>query len=1549
MKPFLRTLSFFLIAAPAVFAESPWQSNRLHEKFFSEGASAGDIDGDGRVDLVAGPLWFRGPEFKRSFEIAMPREFPISTYSDQFFSQVFDADGDGANDVLVLGFPGKDARLYLNPGHQSLDKRWEMHSIAETIDNESPAIVDFVPGRLPEIVCGRGGQYGFYSAGTDATQTWNWTPVSRPGTCSGRFAHALGVGDVDGDGRLDILDRTSWWQQPQEIQAGELWQQRTWAPGNYGPGGAQIHVDDFDGDGDSDILSSHAAHGYGLSWFEQTTEQNFVQHQIMGQSSTENDYGIVFSQLHAVALADLDGDGLKDIITGKRHRAHQGKDPGGLQQPVLHWFQTLRQEKGVEFVPRLIHGDSGVGVDVLVTDLNSDNRPDIVSASKRGLTIHLQSGNLIADVPPKWKLTEGRDQSKYADGYSPAEAAKNMMVPEGFGVDLIASEPELTQPVAMCFDARGRIWAIEGHTYPTKAPEGEGKDRVVIFEDSDGNGTFETKKTFATGLNLASGIEIGFGGVWIGAAPELLFIPDADRDDIPDGEPQVLLDGWGYQDTHETLNSFTWGPDGWLYGCQGIFTHSKVGKPGARENQRVPLNACVWRYHPTQHRFEVYAHGTSNPWGVDFNERGDWFVSACVIPHLYHMVQGGRYQRQAGRHFNDSTYDDIKTIADHAHFAGSIRDHAFWGDNKTTKPAAPIGTSVLGGGHAHCGLAIYNGGVFPQRFRDKLLFHNLHGHRVVSESVEPDGSSYIGKHQPDFALARDHKEIGVGVMVGPDGAIYTSDWHDVQTCHNRNTEVWDRTNGRLFRIRYGDVKPYKLDLWSESDDQLLARLKSENGFFARQARRILQERATEKVLNTGEVFSALQTMIDNSDSQRDRLRALWTMWCVGGVDGSRLQGYLRHEDEYVRAWAVHFAGETLKPTRGESLVGTDESPFHFSEYDFRDESPVVRRYLASLLQRMPLENRWQVAESLTSYSVDAHDRKIPLLVWYGFEPLVEADPSRAIVIAQKCSWPNLLRFTIRRMATTPSGRDSLVALLVDPANRGQRLTVLEELDAAVKSRGGLTMPTQWPAAYQTLASAPLPRVRELTRSIAVQFGDKSVLPHFRSILADQGQTRSDRMNALSVLKTSKDAQLPRQLLSLLDDPTIASAAVQSLALFDDPTTPIELLARMSRFDAPTKTAALNTLVSRKPFAAHLVAAMENGTITPTDVPAFIVRQAVAFDDAELNQRLEKVWGRISFSSDDMKAQYAKYRGMLNPKMIAAADASLGRTLYDANCGNCHKLFGVGGDIGPDITGANRTKIDYWLENILEPNALIGKAYQMTSFVMSDGRVVSGIVKSENDDAVTVQTATELVVLRQDEIEQSRASSVSLMPTGQLEPMSPVQVQSLIKYLMSPRQVPRSGPKTPLQLRSADAIAFEGEALSEVVLSAGITRPQGMKGFGPEWSEGSQVWWTGGKPGATMSFTVTPKVSGNFDLVLHLTKANDYATIRVSGDGLPPEEIDLFNPTVVLGQPIRWSNRSVTSGEPIKLKIEITGANPSARPSYMVGIDAVELVAKKKDP
>ncbi|HMO36251.1 MAG TPA: hypothetical protein PKA06_09420, partial [Gemmatales bacterium] len=466
------------------------------------------------------------------------------------------------------------------------------------------------------------------------------------------------------------------------------------------------------------------------------------------------------------------------------------------------------------------------------------------------------------------------DAYQYA-GLPPEKSAEVMTVPEGFSVTLFAGEPDVRQPIAICQDDRGRLWVAEAYGYPRRQPEGQGKDRILIFEDTNNDGKFDKRTVFLEKLNLVSGMELGYGGLWVGAAPYLLFIPINSSNENPAGEPKVLLDGWGYQDTHETLNTFCWGPDGWLYGCHGVFTHSKVGKPGTPDPERIKINAGIWRYHPTKHRFEVFAEGTSNPWGLDYNKDGQFFIEACVIPHCFHIIQGARYMRQAGQHFNPYTYADIGTIADHLHYLGA---NPHGGNNKSDS---------AGGGHAHCGLMVYEGGTWPKEYHGQLFMGNIHGRRINMDRLKKKGSGYVASHGPDFLLANDAWARFINLQYGPDGNVYLIDWYDQQACHRNEPEVWDRSNGRIFKISHRntagkqtDLQKLGGDLSKLEDKQLQALLQHENQWYVRHARRLLSER---------------QQSSAQENPTRNSLPVAWQM--------------SSERTEYERAWELQLALE----------------------------------------------------------------------------------------------------------------------------------------------------------------------------------------------------------------------------------------------------------------------------------------------------------------------------------------------------------------------------------------------------------------------------------------------------------------------------------------------------------------------------------------------------------------------------------------------------------------------------------------------------------------
>ncbi|MFN3850688.1 MAG: PVC-type heme-binding CxxCH protein [Spirosomataceae bacterium] len=579
-------------------------------------------------------------------------------------------------------------------------------------------------------------------------------------------------------------------------------------------------------------------------------------------------------------------------------------------------------------------------------------------------------------------------------GLSGIKAAEAMTPPKGFKISLAAAEPDVVRPIAFTIDWKGRLWVVEGHTYPIPAKEGEGRDRILIFEDTNGDGSLDSRKVFKEGLNLVSGIEVGMGGVWLGAAPYLLFIPTDFNTDTPTGEPQKLLDGWGTQDTHETLNSLRWGPDGWLYGTHGVFTHSKVGKPGTPDDQRTKLNAGVWRYHPTKHIFEVFSEGTSNPWGLDFNDYGHAFITACVIPHLYHMIQGGRYFRQAGKHFNPYTYDDIRTIADHVHWLGDRGPHA-----------GNFRSAAAGGGHAHAGAMIYLGGSWGKEYRNTIFMNNINGSRFNMDELTRKGSGYTGKHKKDFMAMNDSWSQWLNFKYDPSGSVFAIDWYDKNQCHSNNPDVHDKTMGRIFKITHENDKWVQVDLRKATDLELVNHHLNNNEWYVRQARTILQERGGNK-----QVYDALKQILNTNPDVTRKLRALWTLHVTNGLTEKELSDLLNNPNEYIRSWAIQLMTENKK-------VSADVLK-KFAELAQKDNSAMVRLYLVSAMLRLEPTQRWDVVEALSQKVEDKTDHNLPLMVWYAAEPLADIDAKRAMQIAEKAKLPKLLEYMKRKQTPT---------------------------------------------------------------------------------------------------------------------------------------------------------------------------------------------------------------------------------------------------------------------------------------------------------------------------------------------------------------------------------------------------------------------------------------------------------------------------------------------------------------------------------------------------
>ncbi|MEK7675679.1 MAG: PVC-type heme-binding CxxCH protein [Verrucomicrobiota bacterium] len=580
----------------------------------------------------------------------------------------------------------------------------------------------------------------------------------------------------------------------------------------------------------------------------------------------------------------------------------------------------------------------------------------------------------------------------------PLEALKRMTVPHGFQVTLFAGEPDVLQPIAFEFDDRGRLWVVECFSYPEWKTR---SDRILIFTDTDGDGRFDERKVFWDQGERLTGIQLGFGGVWVTSAPNLLFIPDANGDDVPDGAPVIVLDGWTLQAGHNTVNGLTWGPDGWLFGRHGITAPSLVGKPGTPDDQRTRLSCSIWRYHPSRKVFEAVTHGTTNPWGLDFDDFGQPFFSNNVIGHLWHVIPGAHYQRMFGEDFNPCIYELMEACSDHLHWTGS--DWRLARGGKENDP--------LGGGHSHAGARIYLGDNWPGDYRGALFMVNLHGNRVLYDRLERKGSGYVGRHGGAFLLANDPWFRGVTISYGPDGGMFVSDWNDLGECHD--TDGSYRSSGRIYKITYGRAKPGgQFDLAKLTDAELVQLQLHRNDWQVRHARRLLAERAAAGKLNA-EVPGKLAGILKENPDVTRKLRALWALHVTGGLNGPLLTSLLDHPSEHVRWWAIQLLceGQTAPPIQVEPPVLRK-----FEQLARADRSPLVRLALASALQRLRLEDRWPIVTALLGHAEDARDQNLPLMLWYAIEPMVPADRARALQLLGQCRIPLVRQFISRRLA-----------------------------------------------------------------------------------------------------------------------------------------------------------------------------------------------------------------------------------------------------------------------------------------------------------------------------------------------------------------------------------------------------------------------------------------------------------------------------------------------------------------------------------------------------
>ncbi|MBL9212017.1 MAG: c-type cytochrome [Opitutaceae bacterium] len=951
------------------------------------------------------------------------------------------------------------------------------------------------------------------------------------------------------------------------------------------------------------------------------------------------------------------------------------------------------------------------------------------------------------------------------------EAAARIHVPAGFQVTLAAAEPDVRQPIALAYDDRGRLWVAESYSYAGSTFTDERHDRILILEDADGDGVFESRKVFHDRLNRLTSLVPGFGGVWVTTAPHLAFIPDRDGDDVPDGAPVVHLDGWTLEAEHNTVNGLTWGPDGWLYGRHGIKKSSLVGRPGAATADRLEVGCAIWRYHPTRQAFEVVADGTINPWGLDFDAHGQAFMSTSVVDHLWHVVPGARFERwkDRGGHPDPYSYELMTSTSDHLHWGGGAWDKG---------GRLSGGNDALGGGHSHCDAMIYLGDRWPAEYRGSVFLSNIHGRRINRDALSrlPADGRYAARHQPDFITVEDPWFRAISLAYGPDGDVVMSDWSDFGECHDRDGV--HRSSGRLYKISWGAPRRVAVDLARESNAALVALQRHANEFHVRHARRLLQERA-HAGQDMSAVHAALQQMLREATTTTETLRALWTLHVTRGATEAGLTALLDSTDEHVRHWAVRLLTEQgPSPAIVARLVALARTEPRW----------LVQLALAAALQRVEVPARPPLAHALAATLPPAADPNLLRLLWYGLQPTVIRDPAASARLALGTQAPLLRRFVARRlaeaMADVPAAGDALISALGDAPSEAAQLDLLAAMNLGLKGRRQVRAPRDAARVLRQLSLSGAAPVRAPAQRLAATFGDETALAALRATMNDRQTPGDDRLAALERLAELKPNWLVDDLLALVRAGDLTEPALRALPGFADRRVVEVVLSVYPQLSPTARVAAVHALIARADSARGLLDAVAAGRIDRREISLVQARQIAQLGDAALAGQLDRVWGSVGKPSSETEGTLRRLRHELTPAVLQGADLSAGSRVYDQRCAACHTLFGRGQSIGPDLTGSGRKDLEYLLLNVVDPNAVIASDYRLSVVTLKDGQVHSGSIVKETDRAVTLRTMTAEVTVERAEIKSTQRLPMSLMPPGLFEALSATELRDLVGYLMS---------------------------------------------------------------------------------------------------------------------------------------------------------------------
>jgi putative membrane-bound dehydrogenase-like protein len=999
-----------------------------------------------------------------------------------------------------------------------------------------------------------------------------------------------------------------------------------------------------------------------------------------------------------------------------------------------------------------------------------------------------QPGDKDKTIPDNVKDAKGLDdalrnlRAKLVNtpALSPAESLKAFKVPPDLAVDLVAAEPVVKQPVYVSFDERGRMWVVQYIQYPfpaglkvlsydkyiravfDKVPlppphHTRGLDKITIHESSKGDGVYDKSKTFVEGLNITTAALPGHGGVWVLNPPYLLFYPDKDRRDIAVDKPEVHLSGFGLEDTHAVANSLAWGPDGWLYGAQGSTCTAKVKAHFSGSDRTTDfLGQAIWRYHPVTHQFELFAEGGGNTFGVEFDDQGRLFsgTNGGAYRGLYY-VQGGYYIKAWGKH-GPLTNPYALGWLDHMAHTGSTErfTHTF---------------------------IVYGGGLLPEAYNGKLIAVNPLQSRVQLVRQQSLGSSFQTSEEPFLLTTTDGWFRPIDVKTGPDGAVYLTDFYEARINHVDPRDNWDRSNGRIYRLRPKEFTPSKpVDLAKLTGPELVEHLHNKNRWQRQTALRLLYERKDASLIPL-----LTKTLADNTG--QFALESLWALHACGGLTDAAALKTLDHADAFVRMWTVRLIGDrnTTSPAVADKLASLAA----------KETDAQVRSQLASSAKRLPGSQALPIIAALLKRTDDVTDPQIPLLVWWALESKAETDRDAVLALFRERElWkkPLVDKVIVERLmqryalAGGAANLQACATLLRQSPDAAVSNRLLAGLDKAFAGRNTSKLPDDL---RDAVAKAWQSGATGTMLTLGIRIGNTTAIDKALSLIADEKSAAAKRLECIRIFGEVEQARCVPVLLNLLQESRSAAVrqeALGALQRYDDPRIGERVVAlypaHLPEQDG-VRSAALALVSSRPSWSLQFLQAIDAGKIDARSIPLDVVRSIKLHADKDVTKLVEKHWGQVRPSTTAEKQKEMLRLGDL--LKAGQADAKAGKLVFTNTCAKCHKLFGAGGNVGPDLTGYERSNKLYWIENIVDPSAVIREEYVTFIVETKDGRKLTGIIAEQDKQSLTLRDQEgRTKKISRDQIDDLHASPLSLMPEDQMKALTEQQIRDLFAYLMA---------------------------------------------------------------------------------------------------------------------------------------------------------------------